>query len=146
MILLKILIAGAGKVGRAVTRTLSAEGHDLTLIDNDPVELDRAAERYDVLRCEGNCAAVETLEEAGIRDADVLIATTLRDEVNLLSCMTAVGLNPDVHTIARIRDPAYLPQVYAMQQKFSLSMTVNPEKAAAEEIERLRKLYYELDW
>ncbi len=134
---MKILIAGAGKVGRAVTRKLSAEGHDLTLIDTDPAELKAAADRFDVMSCEGNCATMATLREAGVMDADVLIAATTRDEVNLLCCMTAVGMNPDVHTIARIRDPAYLPQVYAMQQKFSLSMTVNPEKAAAEEIERL---------
>jgi trk system potassium uptake protein TrkA len=78
-----------------------------------------------------------TLERAGVKDANLLIAVTNADEVNLLCCMTAHGLNPNIHTIARIRNPEYTEQIYRMRSHFALSMMVNPERQAAREIERL---------
>lgn len=136
---MKILIAGDGKVGATLTRQLSAQGYDLTLIDSNQKVLDGSVEQYDVLAVRGNCAAMETLEQAGVGGADLLIAATSADEMNLLCCMTAHGMNPRLHTIARIRNPEYAGQIYAMRDVFALSMTVNPEKQAAEEIERLLK-------
>ena len=82
---------------------------------------------------------MQTLLEAGVEGADLLIACTGTDEVNLLCCMTAYRLNSNIHTIARIRDPEYVEQAYALRDAFGLSMTFNPEKQAAEEIERLLK-------
>lgn len=133
----KIIIAGIGKVGATLTRQLAAEGHDLTVIDSDLTVLDAGMEQYDVITVQGNCAAMRVLERAGVREADLLIAAAGEDEVNLLCCMTAHGLNPRLHTIARIRNPEYGEQVFTMQESFGLSMTVNPERQAAVEIERL---------
>ena len=86
---MRIIIAGDGKVGAMLTKQLSAEGYDLTLIDADPEVLESTESRYDVMSVQGNCASMETLERAGIRETDLLIAVTNADEVNLLCCMTA---------------------------------------------------------
>lgn len=134
---MKILIAGDGKVGATLTRQLSEEGYDLTLIDSNQQVLESTVNRYDVLTVYGNCASMETLRRAGAQQADLLIAVTSADEVNLLCCTTAHTLNPHIHTIARIRNPEYDEQSYTMRDIFALSMTVNPEKQAAQEIERL---------
>ena len=125
---MNIIIAGDGKVGATLVRLLSAEGHDLTLIDLNQKTLESTAEQYDIMAVGGNCAAMGVLLEAGIKDADLLIAVTGQDEVNLLSCMTAHGLNPGLHTIARIRNPQYTDQIHSMRDLFALSTTVNPEK------------------
>lgn len=136
---MKIIIAGAGKVGSELIRQLSAEGYDLTLIDTDEKIVSSCMEQYDVIAICGNCAVRETLMEAGITEADLLIASADSDEVNLLCCVTAHFLNPELHTIARVRNPEYYSQIYEMQDQFALSMLVNPEKMAAREIERLLK-------
>ena len=132
-----IIIAGAGRVGADLARQLSAEGYDITLIDNNAQILNACVERYDVMAVHGNCASMDTLLQAGVRDADLLIAATGADEVNLLCCTTAHSIHPNLHTIARIRNPEYTEQIYAMRDVFGLSMTVNPEKQAAVEIQRL---------
>ena len=136
---MRIIIAGDGKVGAMLTKQLSAEGYDLTLIDADPEVLESTESRYDVMSVQGNCASMETLERAGIRETDLLIEVTNADEVNLLCCMTAHGMNPDIHTIARIRNPEYNDQIFKMRNLFALSMMINPERQAAVEIERLLK-------
>ena len=136
---MNIIIAGGGKVGQTLARQLAAEGHDLTLIDRDNQVLEKTVERYDAMVVSGNCASSDVLLNAGIREADLLIAATAMDEVNLLCCMTAHGLNPNLHTIARIRTPEYAQQIMTMRDVFPLSLTVNPEKQAAMEIERLLK-------
>ena len=124
---MNIIVAGNGKVGATLVRQLSAEGHDLTLIDSKKHVLETTMEQYDVMAVQGNCASMQVLLDAGVRDADLLIAVTNADEVNLLCCMTAHGLNPRLHTIARIRDPEYIGQIHKMRDLFALSMTVNPE-------------------
>ena len=134
-----ILIAGNGKVGVTLTRLLSAEGHNVTLIDTNARVLERSQEQYDVMSVHGNCAAMDTLLQAGVKDAELLIAATNADEVNLLCCTTAHGLNPKLHTIARIRNPEYTAQIYKMRNIYGLSMLINPERQAANEIERLLK-------
>ena len=136
---MNIIIAGDGKVGSTLARQLSAEGYDITLIDSNQQILESSMERYDVMGIHGNCAAMSVLLQAGVRDADLLIAATSADEINLLCCTTAHGINPKLHTIARIRNPEYTDQIYEMRDVFGLSLTVNPEKQAALEIERLLK-------
>ncbi|MGN1146201.1 MAG: Trk system potassium transporter TrkA [Acetatifactor sp.] len=136
---MKIIVAGAGKMGATLARQLSAEGYDLTLIDSSLKTLEESQERYDVMVVQGNCASMEVLEQAGVREANLLIAMAGADEINLLSCMTAYGMNPNIHTIARIRNPEYTEQIYKMRNMFALSLSVNPEKQAAVEIERLLK-------
>ena len=134
---MNIIIAGNGKVGATLARQLSAEGYDLTVIDTDQAVLEETIARYDVMAVNGNCASMPILLQAGVMDADLLIAATSEDEINLLCCTTAHALNPKLHTIARIRNPEYTDQTYAMRDTFGLSMTVNPEKRSAQEIERL---------
>lgn len=136
---MNIIIAGNGKVGSTLTRLLATEGHNITLIDTNSRVLESSQERYDVMSVHGNCAAMDTLLQAGIKDADLLIAATSADEVNLLCCTTAHGLNPALHTIARIRNPEYTGQIYTMRNIYGLSMLINPERQAASEIERLLK-------
>lgn len=136
---MKIIVAGDGKLGSLLTRQLSAEGYDLTLIDANLKQLESSEERFDIMVVQGNCASMEVLEQAGVEEADLLIAVTGADEINLLCCMTAHGMNSRLHTIARVRNPEYTDQIYRMRDIFALSMTVNPEKQAAVEIERLLK-------
>ena len=137
---MNIIIAGSGKVGRSLAAQLSAEGHDLTLIDMNPDVLEAMGSSLDVMCVQGNCAALPTLQQAGIMDADLLIAATNSDELNLLCCTTAHGINPKIHTIGRIRNPEYTQQIYSLKDVFALSLSVNPEKQAANEIERLLRL------
>ena len=134
---MNIIIAGGGKVGSTLARQLSAEGYDLTVIDSNQSVLEDTVARYDVMAVNGNCASMPTLIQAGVMDADLLIATASEDEINLLCCTTAHALNPKLHTIARIRNPEYTDQIYVMRDTFGLSMSVNPEKRSAQEIERL---------
>lgn len=136
---MNIIIAGGGKVGITLANQLSAEKHDITLIDSNAQVLNASMERFDMMTVHGNCASMAVLLQAGIKDADLLIAATNADEVNLLCCTTAHGINPNLHTIARIRNPEYTQQIYEMRDIFALSMTINPENQAAVEIERLLK-------
>jgi trk system potassium uptake protein TrkA len=137
MNVLKIIIAGNGKTGGMLTRQLSQEGYDITVIDSDREALSAESERFDIITCEGNCASAATLREAGILTTGLLVAATGNDEVNLLCCMTAKSLNPKIHTIARIKNAEYHEQVYGMKDIFAISMAFNPELQTAVEIDRL---------
>ena len=134
---MKIIIAGSGKVGSTLARRLATEGYNVTLIDSDQQVLESVCEQCDVMGVQGNCASMPVLLQAGISDADLLIAVTNEDEVNLLSCTTAHGINQKMHTIARIRNPEYTQQIHALRNVFALSLAVNPEFQAAREVERL---------
>ena len=134
---MNIIIAGSGKVGTTLALRLASEGYDITLIDNNHRVLEEVCEQCDAMGVQGNCASMPVLQQAGISEADLLIAATNEDEVNLLCCTTAHGLNPKLHTIARIRNPEYTQQIHALRDVFALSLAVNPEKQAATEIERL---------
>ena len=136
---MNIIIAGVGKSGITLARQLSAEGHNITLIDISSSLLEETAAQFDAMGVCGNCASRDILLTAGVEQSDLVIAVTDADEINLLCCMTAHGINPKIHTIARIRNPEYADQVMTMPEVFPLSMTVNPEKQAALEIERLLK-------
>ena len=136
---MNIIIAGDGKVGSTLTRQLTSEGHDVTVIDIKPQVLQASMERYDAISVHGNCASMHVLQQAGVKEANLLIAATNQDEVNLLCCTTAHAMNPNLHTIARIRNPEYTEQIYRMRNIFGLSMVINPESQAATEIERLLK-------
>lgn len=134
---MKIIIAGCGKVGTTLTAELAADGHDITVIDKKHDVLERVCSQYDVIGMEGNCATMQVLKDVGTADADLLIAMTSADEVNLLCCVTAHQINPHIHTIVRIRNSEYTAQIMELRSVFGLSLIVNPERSAAEEIERL---------
>ena len=91
---MNIIIAGSGRVGLTLARQLAAEGHDLTIIDEDFSILESCMERFDVGAVHGNCASLEVLEQAGVNDAELLIAITNADEVNLLCCTTSSDRPP----------------------------------------------------
>lgn len=134
---MKIIIAGDGKVGLALTRQLLREGHELVVIDSNRNVLGRSLEQYDLLTVPGNAAALATLREAGADSAELLIAATSTDETNILCCLVAKRLNPGLHTIARVRSYEYAEQLFLMREDLGLSMSINPELAAASEIFRL---------
>lgn len=137
---MKIIVAGDGKVGSTLLKQLSSDkNYDLTLIDSNSKVLANSIEQYDVMAVTGNCATMDVLKEAGVENADLLIAATSKDEINLLCCLTAYGLNPNLKTIARIRNPEYHDQTHMLKDRFGLSFMVNPDYQAAREIERILK-------
>ena len=136
---MNIIIAGIGKVGNTLAESLVAEGHNVTLIDTNADTVRSATEQNDAIGLIGNGASMEVLREAEIAKANLLIASTGSDEVNLLACLTAHGMNPKIHTMARIRNPEYAEQAYRMRDLFALSVIFNPERQTAMEIERLLK-------
>jgi len=136
---MNIIIAGDGKMGSTLAKQLASEGYDLTIIDSDRDTLDSSLERYDAMVVHGNCAAMSILKQAGVENADLLIAVTGEDEVNLLCCSIAHGINSSLHTIARVRNPEYTDQIFEFRKLFGLSMAENPEKQTATEIARLLK-------
>ena len=134
---MKILIAGGGKIGSCLTEQLTNEGHEITVIDCSTEVLEDIMEKYDVMTVAGNAASMSVLEAADVAEAELFIAATDMDEVNMLACMTAHGMNPELTTIGRIRNPEYRAQAYEMRDVFGLTLSVNPEKQAAHEIARL---------
>ena len=132
---MNIIIVGAGKVGLTLTRQLLAE-HRITLIDQNAQLIDNIVNIYDVLAVCGNGASYEVQSEAEAAKADLLIATTTSDEINILACLVAKKLGVR-HTIARIRNPEYEKQLRFMRGELGLSMAINPEKVAAREIARI---------
>lgn len=131
-----IVIVGAGKVGNALIEQLSQEDHDIVVIDRNMEVLEEVLETYDVMAVPGSGASLSVQREAGVEAADLLIAVTNGDEVNLLCCIVGKKLGAK-HTIARIRNPEYDEQIYFLKEELGLSMTINPEKAAAKEMYRL---------
>ncbi len=133
---MKIILVGCGKVGRALARQLSEEDHNVTVIDTNPDKIDAITEELDVLGVTGNGASNVILTEAGMDTADVLIAVTGSDELNLLCCMFAKKTG-HCHAIARVRNPMYSHQLDFIKQQLGISTIINPELTAAREISRL---------
>ena len=133
---MKIIIAGAGKIGRSVAALLAGEGHDLTLIDHNGELIAGVSNKLDVICVEGSATNPETLREAGAADADLLLAATEQDEVNMVCGISARHLGTR-HVIARIRDPEYLSQTEFLREALGLSVIVNPERECAREISRV---------
>lgn len=135
---MKIIIVGCGKIGSALTEQLNREGHDITVIDRDSQAVSAVTESIDVMGLTGNGAVYEVQIEAGIEEADLLIATTNSDELNMLCCLIAKKAG-NCHTIARVRNPEYAAEIGFLRDELNLSMAINPEMAAAREISRLLK-------
>ena len=133
---MKIIIIGNGKVGYTLAEQLSIANHDLTIIDQHSTALQRADSSLDVMCISGNGASIRTLLEAGARQADLVIAVTNYDEVNIVCCLLAKKLGAK-HTIARIRDPEYSADAPLLKEEIGLDLIINPELAAAREISRV---------
>ena len=133
---MKIILVGAGKVGTALARQLSEEGHNVTMIDTNKPRVEHISQSYDVMGIVGNGSSITTLSEAGIEEADVFIAVTGSDELNLLCCMFAKKAGR-CHAIARVRNPSYSHELDFIKQQIGISAIINPEMAAAREISHL---------
>ena len=133
---MKILIVGIGKVGYTLAKHLSAEDNDVAVIDKSQEAVDRAGDSLDVLCLKGSGLSASVLLEAGVREADLIIATTPGDEINMLCCLTAKRLGAK-NTVARIRDPEYAREVSVLKQELGINMIINPELEAANEIGRV---------
>jgi len=133
---MKIVIVGDGKVGRALAEQLSYEDHDVVVIDQRAKVVDESVNSLDVMGITGNGANYEVQKEAGVDKADLLIAATSSDEINILCCLVAKKLGAK-KTIARVRNPEYSQQLSIMRDELGLSLAINPELAAANEISRI---------
>ena len=132
---MRIVIIGCGKIGGKLAGVFSDEGHDVVAVDVSEEVTSKLSDRYDVMSLLGNGATLEVQREAGVDRADVVIATTEKDEANILVCLLARKLGAK-HTVARVRDPAYSGQLDYLREELDLSMSINPEFATATEIFR----------
>lgn len=133
---LNIIIVGAGKVGATLIERLSKEGHDITIIDNDADKVQSISNLYDIMGYVGNGASYSVQMEAGIQDADLLIAVTASDELNLLCCTVAKRVG-DCAAIARVRTPDYSTESGYLRDQLGLAMIINPELEASKEAARI---------
>ena len=133
---MKIIIVGCGKVGYAIAQQLTQEKHDITIVDDEAIHLNRADSTLDVMCIPGNGASISVLMEAGARNADLVIAVTGVDETNLVCALIAKSLGAQ-HTIARIRNPDYRRDADMLKREIGLDMVINPDLAAAQEIARI---------
>ncbi|MCQ2449047.1 MAG: Trk system potassium transporter TrkA [Clostridia bacterium] len=141
---LNITIVGCGKVGAVLLEQLREEGHDITVIDTDAARVQNFSETYDVMGVVGNGASYEIQMEAGIENADLIIAVTGSDELNLLCCTMAKQVG-DCSAIARVRSPEYSKEVGYLREKLGLTLIINPELEAAKEASRILSLPTALD-
>ena len=133
-----IIIVGCGKVGESLAAELGTEGNNVTVVDENPAKVKYVATKYDIMGVIGNGATREAQTEAGVDTADLLIAVTGSDELNLLCCLMAKK-SGGCQTIARIKNPDYAKDAPYLRDELGLAMVINPEYAAAEEISRILK-------
>ena len=133
---MQIIIVGCGKVGSALTQRLSKEDNNVCIIDINSEVVHTLATECDVMGIVGNGASYSVLAEAGIENADLFIAVTESDELNLLCCVIA-RKTAKCHTIARVRNPIYSKEQDFLQHEIGVSMIINPEQTAASEISSL---------
>ena len=133
---MNILIAGCGKAGSILAETLCNEGHSVTVMDNDPEVVRSLVDNNDVQGVVGNALILKDLQEAGVEDANIIIAMTDSDETNILCCMMARKCKAK-HSVARVRNPMYSEQMVFMRDELGISMMINPEYQTANEIARM---------
>ena len=133
---MKIIIVGGGKVGYAIAKQMTAEQHDVVLVDASAAVLQKADSALDIMCVEGNGASISVLKNAGAGDADLVVAVTNGDETNLVCCLIAKKLGAK-HTVARVRNTDYRRDAEMLKQEIGLDMVINPDLAAAREIARI---------
>ena len=132
---MNIVIAGTGKVGEVLCRDLASENHNIMLIELNEARLDQFNNLYDISGIHGNAAMFEIQTEAGVDTCDVFIAVTRNDETNLIAAITARKLGAKF-TVARVRDPEYSKQMSFLRESLGITLIINPELEAAQEIAR----------
>lgn len=135
---MKIVIVGCGNVGTALVEQLSREGHNITVVDEKEDLVQDITNTYDVMGIVGNGAVYSVQVEAGVGEADLMIAVTRQDELNLLCCLIARKAG-GCHTIARVSNPVYYKEIAFIKEELGLSLVINPQYAVAMEIARLLK-------
>ena len=138
---MNIIVIGCGKIGLSLVRQLTNEGHVVTVIDKNANRLKTALSNLDVMSYAGEGTSSTTLREAGIEDADLMVAVMDSDEMNLLCCVIAQKVG-HCKTIARVRNPIYNSEIEFLKNELDISMIFNPEMAAAEEIARIFNFPY----
>lgn len=133
---MKIIIVGCGRVGEALAEQLNEEGNDIVVVDQNAAKVRSVATKYDLLGIIGNGATHSVQEEAGVNGADLLIAVTGSDELNLLCCIMAKKA-AGCQVIARVKSPAYAQDIAYLKSELGLAMVINPEHMAAKEIARV---------
>lgn len=137
---MRIVIVGCGKVGRTIAEQLNGEKHDIVLIDHNESVISRLTDKLDVMGIDGDGSSMDILREAGVPNADLLIAVTDADELNLYICLAANSMGAK-NTIARVRKPVYHSDLNdpssKVRKSLGLSLMINPEMIAATEIHRL---------
>ena len=138
---MKIIIVGAGEIGFHVAKRLEGENQEVTIIETSEKRLRELAEVIDAGFLLGNGASPEVLKKAGVLKAEMLVAVTDRDEINVVSCLMAEILNPGIITIGRVRDPDFhTNRDLFYQQPLELDLFINPEVEAAERIMRILRM------
>ena len=130
-----IIITGLGSVGMTLVKELTEEGHSVVVIDRDAQKIENAVNNFDVKGVVGNGASNDVLHEAGVSSADLIIAATNRDEMNILCCIIAKKLGVK-KTIARTSQAVYA-DLFSEDSELGLNLAVNPQQAAAQEISRM---------
>ena len=135
---MKIIILGAGQVGSSTAESLVNEGNDVTVIDQNPVLLERLQEHLDIRTVVGYAAHPGTLLKAGIKDTDMLIAVTHNDEINMIACQIASSLFNTPKKLARIRAADYLeyPALFALDA-VPIDVIISPEQLVTDYITHL---------
>jgi len=132
---MKIIICGAGQVGWQIARHLSGEKNDVTVVDSNPELVRRAADTLDVQGVAGFASYPDVLERAGARDADLIIAATHSDEVNMVTCQVAHSVFGITRKIARVRAQSYLDAIYSdlyRTDHLPIDVVISPEREVAE--------------
>ena len=133
---MKIIVLGAGKVGKTLIKHMSNEDHDIIVVDQNATKVEEVVNQFDVIGVVGNGGSYDILMEAGAQDANLIICVTASDELNILAGLMAKKMGTR-HTIARVRNPDYSSQRDFMRNQLGFSMIVNPELEAASEIRRV---------
>ena len=133
---MKIIVLGAGKVGKTLIKHMANEDHDIIVVDQNATKVEEVVNQYDVIGVVGNGGSYDILMEAGAEDANLIICVTASDELNILAGLMAKKMGTR-HTIARVRNPDYSSQRDFMRNQLGFSMIVNPELEAASEIRRV---------
>ena len=133
---MKIIIVGCGKIGSSIATELNNENHEIVVVDIDHEAVSNLSNSLDILGIEGNGATYDVLMEAGVDTADLLVAATALDEINIYTCLMAKSAGVS-NTIARVRNPEYTKDLFRVKDQLGLSMAINPESAAANEIGKL---------
>lgn len=133
---MKIIVLGAGKVGKTLIKHMSNEDHDIVVVDQNATKVEEVVNQFDVIGVVGNGGSYDILMEAGAEDANLIICVTASDELNILAGLMAKKMGTR-HTIARVRNPDYSSQRDFMRNQLGFSMIINPELEAASEIRRV---------